>query len=707
MLNELFDAARSLDGARIQRANWHKEYVPVRSPKLAFFIYIDPQGEIADIDRIEKSEDVAELRTWESKGDLRQSFPYFNIPPLLWIAFNSKKNEHDKAFKKAIDSGKLTCDGLASFLAKIEKDETTKRWQEKPCNKLQSCLDKGKVLKDKLGDAPADCTAIIALIDRLQHASADKLYNKLCAAFTKKIYAHPKEAGKYFDGLFYSGTEEPKNIVTVFLELSDGASSFQFPIKHAHIRDWINDRLRSRSEVNDAASSESDAFGNDDAGWEATFDDIRMKNALGIVKLRAMAGAAKCQYRYGDADTDSCHVGQTSRGAMKGALEWLTDPVRKGITWATVSHVRASAKRASANGEILLAYPSVLPPDPPDVALMFGGSTESEADNTSRFEDCARNVTGTIRGLMAQNPDLDIRVFVLRKMDAARTRVSSHRRYSAPHFIRSAETWHIGCRNIPWILIRLFGKQGKPEWHEPQTPFPMEVVWTLNTLWARDGKSAGRVKAVPTETGITLLMEEGPLLRSVLDEALYIATRNPIGLILAIGQAHAQGHAVETEKRYSRQAQRQALILPDILGLLLFKLSIPKEDYMKSAPFLIGRLLNLADQLHYHYCQHVRDGSVPPQLMGNALMATALEEPEKALALYSNRILPYQAWAKTIAGDPAGLARYFLSELGGVCSELSSSAIPARCADADKAQILIGYLARPEKSDNETTQQGG
>ena len=126
---------------------------------------------------------------------------------------------------------------------------------------------------------------------------------------------------------------------------------------------------------------------------------------------------------------------------------------------------------------------------------------------------------------------------------------------------------------------------------------------------------------------------------------------------------------------------------------------------MKAAPYLIGRLLSLADQLHYHYCVHARNKpgtppeklSIPPQLMGNALMSTALEEPVKALALYCNRILPYEAWAKTASGDEARLGRYFLAELGKVCNELGD--IPKRCVDADKAQMLIGYLARPEKSE--------
>jgi hypothetical protein len=181
---------------------------------------------------------------------------------------------------------------------------------------------------------------------------------------------------------------------------------------------------------------------------------------------------------------------------------------------------------------------------------------------------------------------------------------------------------------------------------------------------------------------------------------MYAATRNAIGLLAALGQSRAKGEVLSVAKNYVRQP----LILPSILGLLLSKLQITKEHYMKSTPYLVGRLLSLADQLHYHYCQHVRDSSVPPQLMGNALMPTALEEPVKALSLYSNRILPYQAWARSFQGSDEDNKRVrgILKRLGETCSEGSLENVPERCNDADKAQMLIGYLARPEKTDSET-----
>ncbi len=699
MLNELYEAASSLASAVISPKDWHKEYVPVRAPKLAFFVYLDQNGEIADISRVDEKSEVSSLRKWESKGDLRQSFPYLNVPPLLWVRFDPKKNEDDKALEKALKAKTASPEQLRQFEVRVKSDGTTKPWEENAFNKLQSCLDKGRTLKTMLGQAPKESLAIIALTDRLDGVSARDFHAKLQRAFSDKLLNSPDIAAKYFGGLFYSGEKKPGNAVTLLLELIDGTSRFEYPVRHERVRDWINTKLISQSQDGEVRSSEVDIFGDDAAGCEQTFDDVPMRNVLGNVKLRAMVAAAKCQYRYGKAEAESCPVGQASRSKMKGALEWLVDPSREGKTWTTVS-------RATGNEEILLAYPSVLPPEPPNTALFFGGSSDVNTDNSGQFESCAKNVTGTLRGLMAKNPDIDIRVFVLRKIDPARRRISSNKRYSAQHLIDSAEQWRAGCHNLPRVLVKQFTNDKKAEWREPEAPFPMEVVWVLNTLWSRDGKSTNKVKNAAADDGIILLLEEGVFLQPVLYRGLYAVTRNAVGLVLALGQAHSLGQVFIAAKSYTRQA----IILPSILGLLLFKMNITKEEYMKLPPYLIGRLLSLADQLHYHYCQHVRNGSVPHQLMGNALMPTALEEPIKALALYCNRILPYQAWAKTTSDEKAaGLARYFLAELGKVCSELGgvfsdtpSTNLPERCTDSDKAQMLIGYLARSEKSDSET-----
>jgi hypothetical protein len=122
---------------------------------------------------------------------------------------------------------------------------------------------------------------------------------------------------------------------------------------------------------------------------------------------------------------------------------------------------------------------------------------------------------------------------------------------------------------------------------------------------------------------------------------------------------------------------------------------------MNSPAYLVGRFLSFADDLHLKYCQHARKGSIPPQLVGNALMPTALAVPEKALSMLSQRILPYQAWAKTLSGDnkDVGLVKYFLKQIGEISNQLNETELSSTCSDTDKAQMLLGYLAFSEKSE--------
>ena len=52
MLNELYDTAEKLAESGIKPKDWHKEYRPVRKPKLAFFVFLDQLGDIHDIEQI-------------------------------------------------------------------------------------------------------------------------------------------------------------------------------------------------------------------------------------------------------------------------------------------------------------------------------------------------------------------------------------------------------------------------------------------------------------------------------------------------------------------------------------------------------------------------------------------------------------------------------------------------------------------------------
>jgi hypothetical protein len=272
MLNEIYDAASRLVDCDISPKDWHKEYRSVRKPKRVFFVFLDQLGGIANIERVNDPAEVTGLYTWESKGDLRQSFPYFNIPPLLRIHFDPKTDEDDKSIEKALKANELTGEQIRNFLARVENAESTKKWDTRAYNKLKSCLEKGKTLKSILGQAPEECQSIIALINRLEGTSVQEFYGRLRESFIRKLWDHPETAAKYFDGLFHSEAQEPGNAVTLLLELIDGTSRFEFPVRHERVRDWINTRLLSQNPVREGLFATPDIFGNDSTGGSTTLN---------------------------------------------------------------------------------------------------------------------------------------------------------------------------------------------------------------------------------------------------------------------------------------------------------------------------------------------------------------------------------------------------------------------------------------------------
>ena len=110
---------------------------------------------------------------------------------------------------------------------------------------------------------------------------------------------------------------------------------------------------------------------------------------------------------------------------------------------------------------------------------------------------------------------------------------------------------------------------------------------------------------------------------------------------------------------------------------------------MRGNAYLIGRLLSTADEFHRNYCDHERAGEKPNQLIGNALVPTALENPVAALARLADRLPLYQR----VADESLRV------KIGRIEQSIDKSNLPTRCDDTERAQMLLGYLARPELED--------
>jgi hypothetical protein len=690
MLLELRDLSLSLTSSQVTAARTDDHLVTYPN-RPVFQIDLDSNGQVVAVRPLDRIH-TTHLRRYKcSTGGLQESTPGFNIEPL----FRAAQGEDEKAygkdvakFAKAMEKGSIP----NSMERQQHLDQLNKRsqpnWQDR-ARTVDQCLKvASQVLLDRLAPLANQTPELAPIQELLRRSSllgAGQFFEQVASQARQLIIDSPpgSQPAQLVQMLF----AKPSAVV---LELAD-ASCFDYPANHERVWDAINRHLLGAVVTpNPADSLGRGIFGEPVLPGPEKMPERKLPR-LGNVKLRSMTGDAACQTRYRMVEADACPVGKDLRAELAAALDWVTAPQRKQVTWADVSDSCGFDLRA-----LLLAYPASLPPDPPQLSGFLAGPGRNTALAEHRFEAFAQTVIERLQGLARTDPRALIRVFVLAKADKARTKLLYSRQFTAGRVIAAAEEWQEAARNLPPLQIRRFTEtRDQTCWRGPLTPFPAEVVRCLNTVWLKAGTEVKWVSGADIGAGLTLLLDTGPTLRTFAGQALRQALTNWTPLLLALGQANQlPGQVHKTGKDYDKHP----LLLPAILGLLLAKIGSRKERYMWTNHYLIGRMLSLADQLHAAYCRGVRDGSYPPRLLGNSLMATALENPTTGLARLAERLLVYQGWASAAqGGQDIGLAKWLLGELARVENSIDKEILPARCSDAEKAQLLLGYLARPEK----------
>lgn len=131
---------------------------------------------------------------------------------------------------------------------------------------------------------------------------------------------------------------------------------------------------------------------------------------------------------------------------------------------------------------------------------------------------------------------------------------------------------------------------------------------------------------------------------------------------------------------------------------------------MNEAAFRLGQLLSIADVVHAGYCADMRQGQVPPTLLGNAVLTMAQTNPAKGLAMLARRWKPYASWAKRTSTEEAAKLRSSEKpkerDRGWKIShaiwqhrraaEISSALhdkLPQTVDDVFRAELLLGYVA--------------
>ncbi|MEK7843458.1 MAG: hypothetical protein AAB241_04410 [Pseudomonadota bacterium] len=412
MLNELYDLSLSLEKAGILPTEWHpdlKELPKVSKAKPCFKVCLAQDGAITEIESIEDSAQIENLRKWQSGGN-GYSFPCFNVRP-LYKAYvgNGAKDIEKKAFDdwlKGVKKAQVLSDAAASILECYTNSSNT-LWGDKHNERVATCLDSiPSKLNEILGGPPDEYRAMAALIERCRKTTADKFFQQLAVLLEDRIRKNPSACDKYAGFLLHCGTNPPNNDIQLILELSDGLSAFPLPAANPKIHRWLNQQLlthKSDGLSDGAASSKhADAFGFTSEDWKSKLAEVNVP-ILGGVKLRAMNPESPCQTRYRRVDATSFVVGKEVRKRVKGALEWLTDDERQGKTWGNVSFARDDK-------EILLVYPSELPKAPIAAVVMFGGAPTNAATQSARFVDYAADVTKALRTISRPLKEVEMRV---------------------------------------------------------------------------------------------------------------------------------------------------------------------------------------------------------------------------------------------------------------------------------------------------------
>jgi hypothetical protein len=718
MLNELFELAASQQNTGItNRDSWHGSYKPCPKGATTVRLLLNRDGGVSNFELIRDIAHIEAIRKYEPANG--QSFPAFNIKPLYWADSDDVRLKI-KAVKKQIETGQSVDPSIAEILGACSV-----LWGNTDKKNLGKCCRLAGEFSAIIGEPAQDMFAVSVLAKRVAQLTPDGLFAGIKDVAVRKITQGEKTIMDWLDKLFLCTIQDKAKAkkVSIVCDLSD-RSAYAYPPTHDKVQRWVNSQLM-QSNATSPDGSDSDAFGGIVKGTDVKFPPATLPR-LGKVILRAMNSESPCQNRYGRADAASFCVGADTRQSMKDSLEWLGKEERKNLTWRDVSGVCGYTKRDGKSVPVpgvLFAYPSIVSNAPPPVPAMFAGEEDAMDSDGSRFAAMAKRVVDGLSGILKERPDAEIRVFVLTKADKARTKLLLSRHYVASRISAAAAEWEAGCMNVPRISLNIgTGKKEKANWIIPFTPFPTEVVGCLNVVWYREGDRAEQVSGLSIGEGLSLLLEVLPYINQVAIHLLNVALKNTCTLLLALGHADHRNDGSFTWNKNTKPRAKHASLLPCILGLLLYKVGHRKGDYMHTAPFLVGQMMSLADTLHKEYCLKVRgtrkgndasgrkgngepaSSGLPRQLIGNAAMSIAMDNPTDGLARLTERILIYQAWANTASGD-IGYAGWALGEYRRIADELEKVALPDRSTDADKAQMLLGYLSRigERKDDNGKT----
>jgi hypothetical protein len=722
MLNELEQLRRSLSANGIQTSAWHPWIKPL-AKYTTLLVGLNSQGEPASVVELQR-ERAARLRNIQP--DNQKSFPAFN---LNCPVFESPVGVGFDATALAV-----TCGALESVHLAYEKrkgkmpalDRLRRLLREFPASELAVPLS-ARAADPMLGST----LQLLKLLNDGQQSPEEFLRSFAVALFgasQRGDISNELVLDVLFGRLGKKGGREPWQCI-LFLDLED-LSPF-----HCAVAD-----------PNTAAAWSAALLSGGDSGMETAIECAldgrtgpgigdKMPNPnlplLGGTYLFSMNSEIPCQSRYGRSSTAIFPVTRHAIQGANDALLHMTALDHKGKTWSPVP------SGTGDKPDLLIAYIEETP-DLGSPAAAFGTADEEDEDDGDEKPSSSGQMSLFIGRLNALLNAVQmeggsevrgarhLRLFVLSTIDKGRKQVLFDARYNVANIEEARDRWVEGTQNVPPLQVQVFqGKGKKTSERSGSIPSPLAVARSFRDLWIRKGERREKVAGISLQRLYKLLLDpdEGDA-RSMLERYLPLK----VDLLIAAGIPGRNENTgevyVRTGAALSGPARLDLLTSVGVFGILLNLLRRTKGTYMNERDYLLGQLLQFADRLHIVYCYGVRGGQVPPQLIGNSLMAQAGQNPAKALAVLQQRLPVYERYATQLlhSAEPplygaeekekekARLAKlkhkawkqagWIKATLARLSAEVHRLGLEPVSGPGGQAELLLGYLAAPGKDES-------
>jgi hypothetical protein len=692
-------------------------------------------------------EDVAGSLMRVAHGSQGASFPGFNLPLLRVLP--KKTSIMLQRFVEAQRSKNTSGADLAGAALELFSETSAAVFTDSQTDQFRrSTQELVSWMKDDLAGSGPELENVRNLLDIVDRAElelqefAENLANCICRA---QPGLSRNEVTTFFEWIFGKtylpkckdpvGSESYWEAKTsadhkwqepIFLDLASGNTEV-LPVADPRTGRRLNDyllslkplpydkkariaRVRRVRSVSQKVISAKDAYTGKDCTIPDTFPEPKLA-FLGNTRLfsnnTAEAGAF---FRYGLGEAETFKVSADLAEKMSGAIFTLAGDDLALVALggrASVGRTCRDIPGTRGNKNLLIAYLEDEPDASDPWVEFFGG--EAANYNDPDFAASAKLVLEALEGKVAANPNQLIRLIAIAPLDKANKQISLNRSFTVREVMRAANDWQAGAANCPPVSLRFFNKESRKAESKLRTvPSPLDTALVINRVWTsqQDGGPKHEFhRAITASDAFDIFVDSLATDTSKTRFALKMLITRMRSVFSATGSLK-----VTSDFRIlSEVARWQVLKAVALMGIFLHQLREKHEIFMKEPIYQTGRLLALADTLHFQYCKFVRTTdesrkqkkvNAPSELIGNALFNFALDNPIAALARLAERIRPYKGWADTYSGEDAGLVHWLVRQMSECERQLDTAGIPPRMEDIDKAKLLLGYLADHTKPED-------